>query len=394
MTKKFLISEQERKHILSLYLNKGIILEQSTQKGNYYYSPSFGQNGAIVVSMSNNRLTHIEFEPNSDTVINQEQINGNHQEFVVNVLNGEITNEQFKNNESLVKQFGGFVMVNKEQRPTKTNGIQLLMISFDKNKSTDIPTGVPALCTTEILIGDITQMVKGGSRRERTETPTINYDNYYIPKNRREWKVIKDNLTTETNLEWKNIRRGGYGVYLKPNWGDSFVPKKEVIAPIEVSLNLSNPFEFNSTILSGDGNEKFLEFITKIKDVEEMYGTEIFNKYINFLRRQRGIKVTTSSSIDQDPNQVVVYDQTNSVQGCEGQKRRRDYNKCLSEKRAQAIINLINEQLPELSGVFVVDALGETDQFDVGKKWPEYTNSNDTKNNRILKIKLPRFVFS
>ena len=197
MTKKFLISEQERKHILSLYLNKGIILEQSTQKGNYYYSPSFGQNGSIVVSMSNNKLTHIELEPNSDTVTNQMQINGNHQEFVMNVLNGEITNEQFKNNESLVKQFGGFGMVDREQRPTKTNGIQLLMISFDKNKSPDILTGVPALCTTEILIGDITQMVKGGSKRERTETPTINYDNYYIPKNRKEWKVIKDNLTTD-----------------------------------------------------------------------------------------------------------------------------------------------------------------------------------------------------
>ena len=42
--------------------------------------------------------------------------------------------------------------------------------------------------------------------------------------------------------------------------------------------------------------------------------------------------------------------------------------------------------------MFVPNAIGETDQFDPGKKWPEVKDSDLTAKNRRLEIILPAFT--
>ena len=403
MSNRFIITEQERKDILSLYRKKGLIYEQETPttEGEYFYSPAF-QNGQLIIFKKDNKLTYVKTKPNTNEITSKTPINGNHNDFSINLLNGELTNNEFLNNEQLVLNSGRFQSVNSEHRPTFLNGIQLIMIAFNKNKSKDVKLGAPSLCTTQIKVGkvDIFERGKGSSGRQMSESPIINFDQYYTPKNRKEWDQIKENLTNEKekNTKWSFFRKKLAGIFIEPNWGDSFQGSSPVnpVAPIEINLSVSNPFQFDRTELTGDGNQMLQNFIREIKEIKNLYGDETYRKYINYLKNQRGIKVTTSSSIDGDPNGITA-DSNNpnatTLPSCNvpNGRPRKVYNKCLSEKRATAIIDILNEQIPDLSGAFVANALGETDQFDPGKKWPDF-DSNETQNNRVLEIKLPRFV--
>lgn len=176
---------------------------------------------------------------------------------------------------------------------------------------------------------------------------------------------------------------------------------------IQIILDMKNPFQFNKTILYPDGEKELQKFVTDVKEVKNTYGEEIYNQYINFLRSKK-IDVIASSSIDDDPNQIITYvtgSTGNSVDGCQGTQTRNQYNQCLSEKRAEAIIKRITELLPELSvdsegnpiSIFVPRGIGETDQFDKGQKWPDVEGKTyeertaKTANNRIVSISLPLF---
>ena len=102
MSKRFLITENERNSILSLYTKKGIILEQDRTSGmvdtgessntsyKTFRTPPFGQRGSRKVKMLNNRLYLIDK--------NDQDINGNHKEFYVDLTTGTIKDTGFLNN--------------------------------------------------------------------------------------------------------------------------------------------------------------------------------------------------------------------------------------------------------------------------------------------------------
>jgi hypothetical protein len=186
------------------------------------------------------------------------------------------------------------------------------------------------------------------------------------------------------------------GPLTKPNTGDipgkSGVTTTTTTVPIQwISIRLDNsgsePFIFDTTTIHPDSVAKIDEFVDKIKNVQTKYGNNIYNQYIQFLK-SKPIVVNAYASIDGDPSQKIG----GKLQACKGygDGSRGQYNLCLSQKRAEVIANELNSRLPEL-GNFKGVGIGETDKFDVGKKWPKVTNQDETILNRRFEVVLPDY---
>jgi outer membrane protein OmpA-like peptidoglycan-associated protein len=158
-----------------------------------------------------------------------------------------------------------------------------------------------------------------------------------------------------------------------------------------VSITLDNsgtePFILDSTEIHPDSVGKIDKFVKEINDIKTIYGDNVYQKYIEFLK-SNPIIVNAYSSINQDPSKKM----SGKVQACNGygDGTRGQYNLCLSQKRAEVIANELNSKLPEL-GNFKGVGMGETDKFDVGKKWPKFTSDKDTLLNRRFEVILPNF---
>lgn len=174
------------------------------------------------------------------------------------------------------------------------------------------------------------------------------------------------------------------------DWLPKLKSDKNSIKFVSITLDNSGtePFIFDSTTIHPDSVKKIDNFINKIKEVKIQNGDDVYKKYIQFLK-SNPIIVNAYSSIDGDPSQKVV---NGKVQACRGygDGTRSQYNLCLSQKRAEVIANELNSKLPEL-GNFKGVGMGETDKFDVDKKWPNVTNDKDTLLNRRFEVILPNF---
>jgi hypothetical protein len=175
---------------------------------------------------------------------------------------------------------------------------------------------------------------------------------------------------------------------------------------IKISLDIKNPFTFDTTNLEGTGPQDLENFINDVKKQKRMYGEDVYNDYINFLNNykdektgRKGILVTTSASIDRDPKLPTADSNADgsTFPGCEvpGGRTRNSYNFCLSEARAQVILQKLNSDLPEITN-FVPNPIGETDMYDKNAKWPKVTGTDEQKKaqtaiNRRLIITLPEY---
>jgi len=423
MNKRFLITEDERNSILSLYTKKGIILEQDRTSGmvdtgesnntsyKTFRTPPFGKRGSRKVKMLNNRLYLIDK--------NDQDINGNHKEFYVDLTTGTIKDTGFLNNIDFINDMGGFGSIERDMgRPTNTDGnFKTIMINYENSgANSSVYVGEPALCTIRISARKISLFAGPSSNRSKSDSSNIDLTQYYIPKNKNEWETIKDKLYGSNNsvkdMSFKDFVRGGYAIFLEPAWPDTsfgeITPVDEDgddTVSIEIILKMENPFQFNRTFLYPEGVTELKKFVDDIKEVKNTYGETVYNDYINFLNSKK-IEVLTSSSIDDDPNQTIKYiegEGGNAVAGCGGTQTRNKYNFCLSEQRAIAIINQLKTYLPELSGTtiggtaFIPKPIGETSQFDEVNTWPKVTGKDDkekaakTAKNRVVLITLPSF---
>lgn len=415
MSKKFLISEDDRQSILSLYKSKGIIFEEDRTSSKESNTPSesvkiyktpFFANSRLNIKMSGNKLFYINPNDNSE-----KDINGNHTELFVNLLNGNIMDAGFVANQQTVKNAGGFGSIRiKEDRPTNTDGnFQLIMINYpNSNASASIPQNEPSLCTVRIEMKQISLIsgrgIKGASLRVESDSPEINLLQFYIPKNKGEWESIKSNVWTSRsgieNISFKDFKNGGYAIYLSPYWAQTSLgevttttptpPPKDRFVPRNIGGANGDPFKFNKTDLSGIGDELLKKFIDQFIVIKNS-NPNLYNTYIDFLKkRTNSIDVVAYASIDEDPEQVVNYVVgTNAVEGCGGRQKRHDYNQCLSQKRADKIAAILNEKLPDFPD-FIGKGLGETDKFAPGKKWPK-SSREETLPNRRFDVVLPYY---
>lgn len=132
------------------------------------------------------------------------------------------------------------------------------------------------------------------------------------------------------------------------------VQKQTTQTTDEFELNLESPFNFDQTNLTPESEKVFLDFVERLKKNINKYSGDVI--------------VTTSASIDGVGKE--------------------NYDMNLSKRRAESIIGRLKSILGDTKLNFVANAIGQTDKFAPGKKFPE-SNSQETAPNRRLIITLP-----
>lgn len=150
---------------------------------------------------------------------------------------------------------------------------------------------------------------------------------------------------------------------------------------IKLLLNLDDVFKFNTIDFENpaQAEAKITEFIESIKKYKDQYG-DLFRRQLNAKLYRNPI--LGYASID-------GYSEGNVPEGkgyvpCSGQKRK-DYNQCLSEARAKKVADILNDSFSDDNMInFKYKGMGETDEFDKGKKWPDYKYEETGANRRIV----------
>lgn len=163
-----------------------------------------------------------------------------------------------------------------------------------------------------------------------------------------------------------------------------------IIAPIELKLDLINAYAFDKVDKGGSswwrelkpgeegesGKDQFDAFIEQYKRLKEKH-FDVWDKYLEFLKNNK-VTIYGYASIDRNPTDKEI----GHYAGCSNNKNIKDYNQCLSEKRAQQAVKDIIKEIPELDGILVPVGGGQTDKFD-GKSYLNATSSETFQNRRI-----------
>jgi hypothetical protein len=406
MSKRLLVTEQEKKQILSMYLAKGILLEKRT-------------NDEVVVKAMEKEINQIISEVQNELFESlQIKFKGmdKQQNLMFSILydkkdTGEVFNLK---KQSGPPQFISYYETIQVNFAPLRNYVQSIYDNPDYKSVLDRYPKIKTYIDEYIIQGLIipnygaNDFVIFANQVRKTSGDIYKFKNIVN---------FGEKLTTTgpgSNIFSFKIKGGGYlemqvdkaALELVQFYvPDPYLPDDEVdpepipdrnVVSIEIGLDITQPFEFNETDLTERGQSELDDLIDdynreKIKYSESTYGST-WQEYVDYLKKNK-IKVTTSSSIDEDPEQEINYvEGRNAVDGCGGLKKRRDYNFCLSEKRANVIISSLENSIPELSGAFIADPIGETDKFDPGKKWPIEKNNKNTVNNRRVVVVFPKFT--
>lgn len=163
-------------------------------------------------------------------------------------------------------------------------------------------------------------------------------------------------------------------------------------------LTITDPFEFDK-VATADGKLEISAnaltaintFIEAVLNIKTTYGDDVYKEYIQFLIDSKPF-ITGYASRDANPAQQIQgkYSPCRTAVDSEGKKTRGAYNKCLSQKRAEAIRSYIESKLPELAGAF--QPVGKGEIADQGISWPSPGATSETsKPNRRFEVQLPTF---
>ena len=424
MSKRFLVTEQEKSQILSMYLTKGILVEQDFTTGDKpeESTPTLFKLGGYYINVTNGNLEVLDVV---DEVIDgrrtgKQKYEKMHQEETLsgNILDVDfnLTTGQFTDNKVITITRDQYRSGAAEGNPAIL-GLILQNVKFGQDLRPNylgfalaLENGIPTIFQIYPIIQTLDKPFK------KIDNPNVSLEELFIPNKddygSTEWirnsisfrNTGSRTISTGTNysdMKYKEfVNNYGIGINaMKGPEGTGVINAPEIKPPmvvsIEIKAEMTDPFKFDKTDLTDNGKLELENFIKEIKNVKTKYDDKIYGEYINFLKSQKAY-VTTSSSIDEDPKGIMADSNsktTTTLPACRktGGRPRNEYNKCLSEERAKAIIQELDKSLPELSGTFVANPLGETDRFDKGKKWPEVKDFNQTINNRRLDIKLPKF---
>tara|TARA_R100000315_G_scaffold58608_1_gene33805 strand:+ start:7698 stop:9071 length:1374 start_codon:yes stop_codon:yes gene_type:complete len=166
-------------------------------------------------------------------------------------------------------------------------------------------------------------------------------------------------------------------------------PPKEKTVSLELTLDISDPFIFDKTELTDVGNINFRKFVSEWNKNKETYGPQ-WGEYIEFLKKNSPIILNGYASRDNDPNVSI----TGKFSGCKDEDGilRGDYNRCLSQARADKMVKLLSDEIPELKGLLKGVGNGETTLFaDAGWTNTSSPTHEETAPNRRFQIKFPKW---
>ena len=232
-----------------------------------------------------------------------------------------------------------------------------------KNPNIKVPV-IRLLC----LKKSATEMGTGLPQRRRVDSPQIRYGQFWCEKGK------------------KGKGKGCY--FLEPNGmgprADQYGPaQRQVRRPIEIQFRIGNPFVFNSVDFLPEGQTQFDKKIKELNDIFEKQPD-----YKEFLK-QNPINILGFSSRDDDPEGPRP-SQGWPFSPCSNRAKRKDYNLCLSQKRAERVAELLSSQYPDLK----FDPKGMGENCDSGNCWKPGKKNHDSKEtamDRRFEVRLPKY---
>ena len=138
---------------------------------------------------------------------------------------------------------------------------------------------------------------------------------------------------------------------------------KDYPATVDFNASAEDPFEFDSPELTETAKKSLNELSDKILNVGVKYGEEFKTAYYAFLKNKT-ITINAYSSIDASSN----FPDGGGFAGCSkygiGKGPRKDYNKCLSQARAEKVVAYLKDKVGILSELtYEAIGRGETNKF-------------------------------
>ena len=181
-------------------------------------------------------------------------------------------------------------------------------------------------------------------------------------------------------------------------------------ATVDFNASAEDPFGYDSPELIDNAKKKLDELSIKILTIGEEFGEEFKNAFYEFLKNKT-ITVNAYSSIDASSN----FPDGGGFAGCSkygiGKGPRKEYNKCLSQARAQTVVDYLKGKggiLSELN--YAAVGKGETNKFsklvwsdanEIFPKNPKKTldkknpNGNDKiAADRRFVVAIPKFTYN
>ena len=247
--------------------------------------------------------------------------------------------------------------------------------------------------------------IKGNSKLKKG---TVEYVDYMSPigefRNSGMFPQYRKNQWLEIVIDMRNqAGPKANQIHVEPIPPTPIEPKPDIPISINIPFSIDDPFTFDDDVLYSKAEDKLNKFIDDINNLKDsdVYPIEVVDAYYEFLKTKT-IIVRGYASIDALSNYEIT---GSDLTSCGGKKQlRKDYNKCLSKVRAEAIIEKLKSSdgiLSELN--YVAQGMGETNQFS-GKEWDNNVanptkdkkspfTTEETKKDRKFIIKLPTFTY-
>lgn len=144
---------------------------------------------------------------------------------------------------------------------------------------------------------------------------------------------------------------------------------------IKLNFTLVDAFKFDETNFVDEAKalEQIDAFVSKVKGGVQKYGQELSQ---HIMKAEPSI--VGYASVDADPNEKI----TGKFTQCKSEPNRGEYNKCLSEYRANRIAEIINQKLEGTGVSLNFFGAGETTQFGPGWTKEKPTTTQETAPNR------------
>ena len=244
-----------------------------------------------------------------------------------------------------------------------------------------------ALAVTSIRLRGIEELkAMGKTEGEKSKKKGYLSMNNYIPKNRKyAWHLEGD-------------------VRLLPTAGiEEWTPKTppEVVTQ-EFKFSVTDPFEFDKADITQSAAASIKDELNKIYILKQQ---GVLKQYLQKKLNGKQIIVNAFSSIDANPEEIGG----GKFPGCSTRKNgsptglRKDYNLCLSQKRAEAVVKHLQENYSDLFGKVKLKAVGRGENNKSGNA--VYANYNTpeqkqhekegrvaTKEDRRFEVQLPNAV--
>jgi len=142
----------------------------------------------------------------------------------------------------------------------------------------------------------------------------------------------------QSDLKWLSLRAPV--IQTEPEIPDVFA------RDIVFKLQVTDPFEFDSPDITENAKNEIKAGLDRL--LEDLNDENVYEQYINTKIKGKDIIVNAYSSIDAKSDEVGG----GSVSECSpgGTTTRAQYNLCLSQKRAETIVNYLKSEFPEIFG--------------------------------------------